>query len=242
MEFTLDIALVRAVLRGEYRCARAQITELGAVAAYERSQQRHDERVAAAPDAATLACKEGCAWCCHFSVDLRPVEVVRILDFIERFFSPGQREQLRAEVEANRAVLAGLDEIERMQRNVKCPFLIEGRCSIYAARPQTCRNYHATDAAGCQKSFDEPDNRDIDPDFAPLVYQSGGAHVDAFSKAMEDEGYDVGAYEMNAALGAALQDTAAFRRKFAARAKPALPAPAAEAPLEFWDMDSEASR
>lgn len=235
MEFTLDVALVRSVLRGEYREARAQIAEHGAVAAYERSLLRHDERLAAASDAHTLACKQGCAWCCHFSVDVRPVEVLHILEFVANNFSASQREQLLAEVAANSALLAGLDEIERMQRNIKCPFLAASRCTIYAARPQTCRNYHATDAAGCRQSFDEPDNRDIDPDFAPLVYQTGGAHVDAFSKAMEAEGYDIAAFEMNAALEAALHDPATFRRRFMSQEKPSLPANGVEAPTEFWD-------
>jgi Fe-S-cluster containining protein len=235
MEFTLDIALLRSVLSGEYRHARAQIAERGPVGAYELSQHRHDERLAAAPDAATLACKEGCAWCCHFSVDVRPVEVARILDFVEREFTPAQRRNVRAEIEANRIALDGLDEIARAQRNIKCPFLIENRCSIYSARPQTCRNYHATDAAGCRKSFEEPLDRDIDPDFAPLVYQSGGAHVDAFSKAMQDEGYDTAVFEMNAALAEAMVDLSAFRRRFEAKEKPALAAPGADIPLEFWD-------
>lgn len=235
MEFTLDIALVRSVLRGEYRQARAQIAQQGVVAAYERSQHRHDERLAAAPDASTLACKAGCAWCCHFSVDVRPVEVVQILDFVEREFSASQRRQLRAEIAANSVALAGLDEIERMQQNIKCPFLIDSRCSIYVARPQTCRNYHATNAAGCRKSFEEPDNGDIDPDFAPLMYQSGGAHVDAFSKAMHDEGYDVEVFEMNAALADAMEDPAAFRRRFETKQRPTLTVPGTEAPLEFWD-------
>lgn len=240
MEFTLDVALVRAVLRGEYREARAQIAEVGAVAAYEQSSKRHDQRLAAAPDASTLACTEGCAWCCHFSVDVRPVEVARILDYVEQNYSDAQREQLVSEIRRNSESLMGLDEFERMQRNVKCPFLIENRCGIYPVRPQTCRNYHATSVAGCQQSFEEPDNRDIDPDFAPLVYQSGGAHVEAFSNAMQDEGYDVAAYEMNAALLCAMDDSAAFRRRLEEKQRPALSVPGTEVPSEFGDILSEA--
>lgn len=240
MEFTLDVALVRSVLRGEYRQARAQIATLGAVAAYGQSARRHDERLAAAPDATTLACKEGCSWCCHFSVDVRPVEVAQILDYVERNFSDEQRDRLRSEIRANSESLAGLDEFERMQRNVKCPFLIDNRCSIYAVRPQTCRNYHATNEAGCRQSFEEPDNRDIDPDFAPLVYQSGGAHVEAFSNAMQDEGYDVAAYEMNAALLCAMDDSAAFRRRLEEKQRPTLSVPGTEVPSEFGDILSEA--
>ena len=111
-----------------------------------------------------------------------------------------------------------------------------GRCTIYAARPQTCRNYHATNAAGCQKSFEEPDNLDIDPDFAPYVYQTGGAHVEAFSAAMSDAGYDVGAYELNGALEAAISDPAA-RERFLNGSSPFTGVSGEEVPAEFDDLD-----
>jgi Fe-S-cluster containining protein len=105
--------------------------------------------------------------------------------------------------------LQDLDETARMTRNIKCPFLNDGRCTIYAARPQSCRNYHATDAAGCEQSYENPGDLDIDPELAPWVYQAGGAHVEAVSTAMRDAGYDVRAYELNCAFDAALSDPAA---------------------------------
>lgn len=236
MEITIDFVVVHRITSQEYRQARAEIAALGPLEAYRRSQQRHDQRLAAAPDSSSLACAAGCSWCCHFSVDVRPVEVFHILDFIGRHWTPQQRARLRAEVETNSAVLRPLDEIERMQRNVKCPFLADGRCGIYPARPQTCRNYHATSSAGCRQSFEEPDNLDIDPEFAPQVYQAGGAHVDAFSKAMSDEGYDSVAFEMNAALAAAM-DRPSNRELFEARQPAFVELEGSEVPLEF--MDSE---
>ena len=294
MEITIDFALVRRILREEYERARADIAECGPVQAYERSQRRHDARLATAPDASSLACKAGCSWCCYFTVDVRPAEVFRILDFIDANFTAQEQARVRAEIESNSAVLGKLDDVERMQRNIKCPFLSAdpsmnvrsgqpmnvpdnigtssipggrpmnvpdnigtssipggrpmnvpdnigissipgGRCTIYAARPQTCRNYHATDAAGCRKSFEEPDNLEIDPDFAPLVYQAGGAHVDGFSKAMLEAGYDVSAYELNTALAAAMVEAAAARRRFEAGA-PAFPSlQGTDVPLEFTE-------
>lgn len=236
MEITIDFVALRRIAAQEYQQAGTEIAALGPVAAYQSSQLRHDQRLAAACDAASLACQPGCAWCCYFSVDLRPAEVFHILDFIESHWTPQARQRLRVEVETNSAMLATLDEVERMRRNVKCPFLSEGRCGIYAARPQTCRNYHATDVAGCRKSFEEPDNLDIDPEFAPHVYQAGGAHVDAFSKALHDAGYDIMAFELNTALAVAMSDADA-RRRFEAR-QPAFPRlSGTEVPFEFLDQD-----
>jgi Fe-S-cluster containining protein len=199
--------------------ARDEIREQGVLRAYENSRERHDARIAAAPDVGTLECRAGCTWCCHFSVDVRAVEVFSILDCIERTLSPEERARIHAEVRTNSAVMQGLNALERMRRNVKCPFLSEGRCSIYQARPQMCRNYHATSVAGCQASYHDPDNLDIDPEFAPMVYQAGGAHVDAFTRAMREAGYDTNVYEMNCALEAALSEPDA-RRRFESRLPP----------------------
>jgi len=217
MEFAIDASLVRGIISDEYGRARAEIAERGPVRALELSQRRHDTRLANAADAGTLACKAGCSWCCYFSVDVRPVEILRILEFMEHSLAPEERSRIGSEIATNSALIEPLDEIERMQRNIKCPFLSAGRCTIYTARPQTCRNYHATAVAGCEKSFNEPGNEDIDPEFAPLVYQSGGAHVDAFSRAMSDAGYDIAAYELNTALAAAIADPVTAAERFAAR-------------------------
>ena len=155
MEITVDEGLVRGIIAAETALARAEIEQFGPVAAYERSRRMHDARLSAAPDAHTLACKNGCFWCCYFTVDVRAVEVFSILGFMERELRPEQQARVRREIEANSAMLQGVSELERMRRNVKCPFLAEGRCSIYEARPQTCRNYHATDVTGCRASYEQ---------------------------------------------------------------------------------------
>jgi len=206
------------------------------IRALESSQQRHDARIAAAPDVATLACRAGCTWCCYFTVDVRAAEVFRILDFVEQSFTPEEKARVYAEVRANSLALRNLGEDERVTRNVKCPFLSAGRCTIYAARPQSCRNYHATNVAGCQQSYEEPCNLDIDPDFAPGVYQAGRAHVEAFSARMSDAGYDVDAYELNCALDAALSEPGA-RERFESRLKPFIDLGGEEVPAEFDDLE-----
>jgi Fe-S-cluster containining protein len=236
MEISLDLELIRGILSQERKRALGEIRAAGVLRALEHSQPRHDSRVASAPDVGTLACRAGCTWCCYFTVDVRAVEVFRILDFVEQSFATEEKARVYAEVRANSTALQNLDESERMTRNVKCPFLNEGRCTIYAARPQSCRNYHATNVAGCQQSYEDPGNLDIDPDFAPYVYQAGGAHVEAFSTAMRDAGYDVSAYELNRALDAALSDPAA-RERFESRLPPFTDLPGEHVPVEFDDLD-----
>ena len=235
MEFTLDFPLIRDILEQEHARARDEIRNLGVLRALESSQRRHDARIAAAPDVGTLACRAGCTWCCYFTVDVRAAEVFRILDFVEQSFTPEEKARVYAEVRVNSAALRNLGEGERVTRNVKCPLLNEGRCTAYAARPQSCRNYHATNVAGCRQSYEEPENLDIDPDSAPGVYQAGGAHVEAVSAAMREAGYDVNAYELNCALDAALSDPGA-RERFESRLKPFAGLSGEEVPAEFDDL------
>jgi Fe-S-cluster containining protein len=233
VEITVDEPLVRRIVAEEMQQAGAEIERRGPIAAYESSRRRHDARVSAAPDVHTLACKNGCFWCCYFTVDVRAVEVFGILDFMERNLSLAEQERVRHEIEANSELLRGLGEMERMRRNVKCPFLSAGRCSIYEARPQTCRNYHATDVTGCRASYEQPENTEIDPDFAPLLYQTGGAHVDAFCSSLQQRGYDISAYELSTALDAALNDVEA-RARFTAKQKPFRTPTGNEVPTEFF--------
>jgi Fe-S-cluster containining protein len=235
MEIEIDSTLVDGIVADEHAQAKQDIATLGVIGAYERSRHRHDARLADARDAPMLACKAGCYWCCYFSVDVRPVEVFAILDFIDAHLGSDEQARVWREIAANAELLQSLTDAQRAQRNIKCPFLNSGRCAIYAARPQTCRNYHATDAAGCKLSFEQPDNLDIDPEFAPLTYQSGGAHVDAFSKAMRDAGYDCDAYELSTALAAASADRIAARRRFEAKRQPFPTLRGTEVPLEFID-------
>jgi Fe-S-cluster containining protein len=237
VEFTLDIPFVRRILTQEKTQARDEIRERGALGALERSQQRHHDRIAAAPDVGTLACCAGCTWCCYFTVDVRAAEVFGILGFVERTFTPEEKSRVYTEIRANGAALAALGETERVTRNIRCPFLSEGRCTIYRVRPQSCRNYHATDVAGCRRSYEEPENLDIDPEFAPGVYQAGGAHVEAFSAALREAGYDVKAYELNGALAAALADPAA-REHFESRLPPFPHLSGDDVPDEFDDLET----
>jgi Fe-S-cluster containining protein len=236
VEFTLDIPLIRGILQQEHALVHEEIRDLGVLRALKNSQLRHDVRIASAPDVATLACRAGCSWCCYFTVDVRAAEVFRILDFVEQSFTPEEKVRVYAEVRANSAMLRQLGEGERVTRNVKCPFLNEGRCTVYAARPQSCRNYHATSVAGCRQSYEEPENLDIDPEFAAGVYQAGGAHVEAVSAAMRGSGYDVSAYELNCALDAALSEPKA-REHFESKRKPFAGLSGEQVPLEFDDLD-----
>src|SRR4051812_3081775 len=105
MEIFLDVSLIRSILKHERRHAAEEIRGLGVLGALEKSQERHDARIAAAPDVGMLACRAGCTWCCYFTVDVRAAEVFRIIDFVEQSFTPAEKARAFAEVRANSTLL-----------------------------------------------------------------------------------------------------------------------------------------
>ena len=55
MEFTLDRPLIRDILEQEHARALDEIRALGVLRALGNSQERHDARIAAAPDVDVVA-------------------------------------------------------------------------------------------------------------------------------------------------------------------------------------------
>ena len=235
MEFIIDFELVRKLAKKESTVAQTEIIALGIRQAFCNALPRHDAGLANAADANTLACNQGCSWCCHFSVDVRPVEVLNIVDYLRANFSDERIQQLHHAFAENSKVLDKLDEEQRMQHNIKCPFLLNERCSIYPVRPQTCRNYHATDSAGCKLSYEQPDNMDIAPEYAPITFQTGTTHVDAFANVMNEIGYDIRVYELNCAMNAALSQPETTLQRFLSKESVFPWLSAADVPLEFAD-------
>lgn len=239
MEIELDRELIRRVVDEEARQASEEIARLGPLQALRASYERRDARLAGAADVKALACKNGCAWCCYFTVDARPIEILNIVDTMKRALPADEQERIVREAKANNDKLRVLPPEARVYQNLKCPLLVgnaqSGVCALYSARPHTCRNYHATDAAGCRLSFEQPNNEDIDPAFAPSVYQIGGAHVEAFNRSMQDAGYDTRVHELNAALAAAVADVDECRRRFSSKERAFTSLSGEEAPLEFLE-------
>lgn len=103
-EIIIDQPLVDGIVTEEAQRARAEIGQLGPIAAYESSRSRHDARLRAARDVHTLACKSGCFWCCYFTVDVRAVEAFSILDFMARELSPAEQARVRSEIDRKSVV------------------------------------------------------------------------------------------------------------------------------------------
>lgn len=133
----------------------------------DRGTARRAEVVAAA--GRTIACGAGCDACCANVAAVFAGEAVAIAGWLRRPDHAAIRAGFEARFGAWRAGLGDLVDrwaaasrdgdveagkqiaAEAWERQVKCAFLDDGRCSIYPVRPTICRDYHALDTAdGCQ--------------------------------------------------------------------------------------------
>ncbi len=78
-----------------------------------------------------VACKKGCADCCHMNITISTEEAARIGAASRRKF-----EKMLSSVRHEVSAFAG----------VPCPFLeADSACSVYADRPLVCRNHASFD-------------------------------------------------------------------------------------------------
>src|SRR6187551_599544 len=143
----------------EYQKSASQLaTGKGAAAALKKSYERYDNLIAAAIDESPMkpACKAGCAFCCHYKVEVRAHEMLLIKDYMSKTFSAEKIAAVLAEAEANATIIRTLTPEQHLTTNLKCALLQNNQCSIYPVRPFRCRNFHSTDAQACEQSHGDP--------------------------------------------------------------------------------------
>lgn len=84
---------------------------------------------------ARVQCRRGCAFCCHVTVDVTPLEAIRLAQH-ERAAGHGP------------PAAAGATS-----RTAPCPLLADGSCTVYEMRPFACRSLFSLDARACEAGF-----------------------------------------------------------------------------------------
>lgn len=104
-----------------------------------------------APDSPSVACKDGCSWCCYQLVQVSAPEVFRIV----RHLNSDAMTEIRTTVVGRLRLLdkatRGVSDKGRANIPKSCAFLIDGKCSIYAVRPLTCAEFTSYDVVVCKR-------------------------------------------------------------------------------------------
>ena len=158
------------------------------------------------PQRKTLACVQGCAFCCHRQVAVGAAEVFGLLDHLRATLDAEAFTEFSARCIATADAVAQMAPGERVLRSVACPVLVDGACSGYAARPFRCRAYNSLDVEPCRRFFDAPSENDPGPPADLDRYVVAQAVMFGLYAGLDRAGLDPRQYELATALAEALSD------------------------------------
>lgn len=154
----------------------------------------------AAPARVAIACRKGCAYCCHSYVMVLPPEVFRLARAVRARSSSAID---ASEVTRRGAPLRGLGPAERIGAKLACPLLENGACCVYEERPLVCRQATSLSLPACIEEFEGIDKGGSIEISSAHMTHSSNAHV-VLLGAMRGAGLPTFAYELSAALAVAL--------------------------------------
>jgi hypothetical protein len=106
------------------------------------------ERSVPAAARAQLACRSGCAFCCHQPVKVNAAEVFFLASQVR------ERPDTAAAVRQAAIQLAAREPEIPQVAWLRCPLLDKGdSCSVHAARPLSCHGYVSLDVEDCKASY-----------------------------------------------------------------------------------------
>jgi len=111
-----------------------------------------------APDGA-LACRQGCAHCCHQRVGVTVPEALAIVATLAATRSSAEIQRVRERVDRAYHSTRGLSRDERNSPEHPCPLLENELCSVYEVRPLACRGVHSLDEQACKSKLHDRERR-----------------------------------------------------------------------------------
>ncbi len=170
--------------------------------AHKRFDRAYDSAPATAR--AAVACRAGCGTCCHVPVGVQAHEVFIAAEFIQTRYSPEDLAAVIDRVAAHRAAFAGRTMDERAALKTPCALLRDGSCTIYEARPETCRSHHSHNLDGCRSNLES--GLDVIDVLIPEIRGRMFAVMLGIDQAVAEVGFDGQAYDFGSALHEALTD------------------------------------
>lgn len=151
-----------------------------------------------AKDAPVVACRKGCAHCCHNFVSASPADIFRVARYIRENHIADIEEKL-ARIHASEDNTRKIGQQARFEGRQPCALLVDGACSVYKARPMACRGWASMDAEACESWSDSIP--------VPEAYRESRRAIDfTLRAALKRHEHDKRSYELNHAVRVALED------------------------------------
>jgi hypothetical protein len=160
--------------------------------------------------AQSIACREGCHWCCHLKVSVTAPEALALASFVAHRMLPAERQRITARVAELAADPRIFSEYAKAEAMIPCALLTEaGACAAYDARPLACRGWNSTDADACRRSLVDDS---LPTPMNPSLARECAAVGLGLRAAMTDAGLSGEILELTSALDIALRTPQALER------------------------------
>ena len=137
----------------------------------------------------SLACKEGCSYCCYQPVVSMAIEVLSIVSYIKSL-PVGKQEKFSSYLQtAIRAAGGFKTHPDRIRSRIPCAFLLEGECLIYEHRPLACRAYVSNKLEPCLRFFKNP-SIESDRESNLQIFAGNWAIENGTAAACKEAGFD----------------------------------------------------
>ena len=141
-----------------------------------------------ASDGKPADCKKACSWCCHQEVFAITHELLYLHEHVLQTRDQKEREAFISRASERSLLTLNKPLEEQLLVRSPCPFLTEGVCAVYSARPMACRIYLSSSSLSCKKEYDHPGNNKSIPDLFEFPLQAGRMMNEGFSAYLKQTG------------------------------------------------------
>lgn len=206
-------SLYARVLHGVLKVVEQEERAHAAAAAATHIVAEYDKAVDALPNAyfqrgvghVRIECEKGCHYCCHLRVSTDGATILALAEHIRLTRNPKEGAALIAKLDAFDEESKKIDPANIAFTPRLCPLNEDGLCTVYEARPLSCRAWHSQSLAACKHGFEANHRHSripLDGRRMDLKHVYDAALTDGLAAA----GFDMKELELAPALAIALRD------------------------------------
>jgi Fe-S-cluster containining protein len=169
------------------------------------------EELRAEGDGKQIACRAGCAFCCHLRVSVYPHEAIALFRHLGSL-TKEKADGIRAKLQENALRIAKMTRDEHYASNIACGFLVDGRCAAYEARPLACSGYHSLSREECEYSYNNPADLSEVTTHLEVLREIAAAMRDGMEQACEAARLSATSVELQTAVAALIRDPSLVTR------------------------------
>lgn len=133
-----------------------------------------DEIIARETKGQSLACRKGCAWCCHQLVIVTNwADGEAILDAARQRMTDDEFGAFATRVKSQAAAIEAMPHEEAERHTWTCPLLRDGECMVYDVRPVACRSVMSPDSECCRAMMEASAFEKLSPQHQNLATEIG---------------------------------------------------------------------